>query len=226
MKRFNGFTLSELMVAITVLGVLCAVALPAVMNNNPNQNKMMMKKAYYTFSEVISEVINDPRYYPEADGVCPDNDAGGYLGFDCTADATGGSKKLPFMFGKEVNIDGRRISKLTDITSDDEKSSLEECNGAHSSCYVLTTNDGMVWAFPQKSLTKGSATDTILIGVDVNGADRPNCYQGSTEDACKDRKNNFDRFRIALYADGKIEVNEDDEWAAEAIQVSSGLSED
>lgn len=226
MKRFKGFTLSELMVAITVLGVLCATVLPAVMNNNPNQNKMMMKKAYYTFSEVISEVINDTRYYPDVDGVCPDNDNGGYLGFDCTADSTGSTKKLPFLFAKEVNIDGRKITKLTDIKADDEKSSLADCNGVHNSCYVLTTNDGMVWAFPKKSLTKGSATDTILIGVDVNGPDRPNCYQGSTEDACKERKKNFDRFRIALYADGKIEVNEDDEWAAEAIQVSSGLSED
>lgn len=226
MKRFKGFTLSELMVAITVLGVLCAIVLPAAMNNNPNQNKMMMKKAYYAMSEVVSELINNSRYYPAEDGVCPDNDTSGYLGFDCNADATGGTKKLPFMFAKEVNLDGVKVTNLTDITSDSEKNSLEDCFGSYSSCYVLKTNDGIFWAFPKKNFTKGSVTNPILIGVDVNGSDRPNCYQGSTTDACKERTKNFDQFRIALYADGKMEVNEDDEWAAEAIQVSSSLTED
>ena len=47
MKRFNkAFTLSELLIALGVIGILCAILLPVIFNLMPNQNTMMAKRAY------------------------------------------------------------------------------------------------------------------------------------------------------------------------------------
>ena len=63
-----------------------------------------------------------------------------------------------------------------------------------------------------------------MIGIDINGDRKPNCYEGSTAENCKKRTANFDQFRIKLSADGTIKINEDDTWAIEAIQASSSLT--
>lgn len=223
MKSFKGFTLSELMVAIAVLGILCATVLPAVMNNNPNQNKLMMKKTYYIVSDVVNELVNDTGSYPAYYGICPDDNANGYIGFDCAEY----SSKLPFLFSKQLNLTGDKIEDEDTLRTNAEysRSSNADCYGVSSSCYYLETNDGIIWTFPKTKFSKGSYTSNILIGIDVNGDKKPNCYEGSTEGNCKNRKKNFDQFRIKLYANGEIEINPNDKWAKEAIYVNSSLTE-
>lgn len=39
MRRLKGFTLTELMVAMAVIGILVAVVTPAIMKTRPNKNK-------------------------------------------------------------------------------------------------------------------------------------------------------------------------------------------
>lgn len=216
MKKFRAFTLSEIMIALSVLGVICAIVLPSVVSKSPNKNKMMMKKAYYTTSEVISELINNTNYYPTEDGLCPDTGSSGYIGFDCASTTS----KLPYLFASSLNLADGRLMSEDDLASG---SSAADCYGAASSCYKFETNDGMFWAFPKSSFTKGDYASTILIGVDVNGEKAPNCYQGST--SCEDKTSNFDQFRIKLYGSGKMEINSADTWAIEAIQVSSSLTD-
>ena len=214
MKKFKGFTLSEVMVALSVLGVICAIVLPTVVNKSPNKNKMMMKKAYYTTSEIVSEMINNTNHYPTEDGLCPDDGLGGYIGFDC-----GAVDKLPFLFATSLNLADGRIDSTADLGTG---TSIADCNGAASTCYKFETNDGMIWAFPKSTFTKGDYDSSILIGLDVNGEKAPNCYEGSSN--CNDKTSNFDQFRIRLYGSGKLEVNEDDTWATEAVQISSSLT--
>lgn len=222
MQKANAFTLSELLVAVGVLGILCAIVMPAITKNNPNQNKMMMKKAYNVFIDITNDLINDPSQYPALYGLCPDNGDSGYLGFDC-AETT---SKLPYLFSKRLalstKIDNENTIKTNATYS---RSGLTNCNGVGSSCYYYTTEDNMTWAFEKSKLTKGSYTDSILIGVDVNGDRKPNCYQGSSADNCQTRDSNFDQFRLELYANGKVKIYENDEWAMEAIQASSSLIE-
>ena len=59
MRRFKGFTLTELMIALAVLGILVAVVTPAIMRARPNKNKMMVKKTFYTVENIVSSLIND-----------------------------------------------------------------------------------------------------------------------------------------------------------------------
>lgn len=221
MKKLLGFTLSELMIALAVLGILCATVLPAITNNTPNQNKMMMKKSYFVFQEVIDELINDSNNYPMSDGYCKDKNADGYVGFDC-----GDAEKLPYLFSKHINMDERITETQAAFKNDTNysKSSLADCFGVANSCYILKTSDGISWAFPKSTFTKGTATSSIRIGIDVNGDKKPNCYQGST--SCSSRTKNFDQYRIKLYNDGIMEIYATDVWAKNAINVNSTLTGD
>ena len=73
MRRFKGFTLTELMVALAVIGILVAVVTPAIMKTRPNKNKMMVKKTFYTTEQIVANLINDARLYPDMREACDDN---------------------------------------------------------------------------------------------------------------------------------------------------------
>lgn len=70
MRRFKGFTLTELMVALAVIGILVAVVTPAIMKTRPNKNKMMVKKTYYAVEQIVSSLINDEILYPDMRTPC------------------------------------------------------------------------------------------------------------------------------------------------------------
>ena len=70
MRRFKGFTLTELMVALAVIGILVAVVTPAIMKTRPNKNKMMVKKSFYITEQIVSSLINDERLYPDMRDAC------------------------------------------------------------------------------------------------------------------------------------------------------------
>ncbi len=222
MKRLRGFTLSELMIAITVLGILCATVLPALLKNNPNQNKMMMKKAYYTLSSVVSELINDTSIYPGPGFACPDDGGSGYVGLDC-----GGMSKLAYYFSKHVNVEPRITESLDDFKSDTNY--IEDCGMSNALlgnllCHKLETSDGIVWKFRTAGFTKGNENSTSHILIDINGDKGPNCYQGKTSDDCNDKTSSFDQFIVNIYADGGLTLPSDQTWAKEAISVNSDLT--
>ena len=86
MKRLNkAFTLTELLVALGVIAILCAVLLPVIFNLMPNQNIIMAKRAYYSLQTVISEMLNDTACYPDRTNAVDNpriglDDGKGYLG--------------------------------------------------------------------------------------------------------------------------------------------------
>ena len=228
MKKFLGFTLTELMIAITVLGVLTAAVLPAVLGNNPNQNKIMIKKAYYTTAEVISEMVNNETlfarfgddgfdyvttepYGREYTGILNNNDE---VVFD---DVIISSYKRIEIFSRMINpkvdpiVDGGVPNPQVSTSCNTIASSTNRWRGT-------TTKDGMAWCFVE---TNG----LLKILVDVNGDRKPNCYERITTGNCVGRTENFDQFRMDVYPDGAIVINPDDAWAKEALTVGSSLSD-
>jgi prepilin-type N-terminal cleavage/methylation domain-containing protein len=61
----NAFTLSELLVALGVIGVLTAIVMPIVFSLAPDQNALMAKRAFDTTETVISNLLNDNTCYPK-----------------------------------------------------------------------------------------------------------------------------------------------------------------
>lgn len=61
----KGFTLTELMVALAVIAVLSAIMMPIMHKLRPNQDVLMVKRAFNLAQTVVSEMANDPRCYPQ-----------------------------------------------------------------------------------------------------------------------------------------------------------------
>lgn len=236
MKK-TGFTLSELMIALTVLGLLCAALLPAIIRTMPNQNKIMIKRAYYTTANVVSDMINDPNLYPATDisgntSVGFDNRdevtyGGKTYGGACTNDGKGCFAKFIELFAAHLNIDGE-IEDSCPSSSDSDDSELPSIipggNSGWKYCRLFTTPDGISWDLRTTHKVE-SATTSTTIGVDVNGTKKPNCMQGDTSNECKDRTKNFDRFSMTISDDGTIKIPEEQTWVREALQVSSSLTD-
>lgn len=237
MKK-NGFTLSELMIALTVLGLLCAALLPAILRTTPNQNKIMMKRAYYTTANVVSDMINNPNLYPVMnssgstttgfDNMDAVTYAGETYGGDYTSHGDGAFAKFIGLFAAHLNIDGE-INKECSTTSSDPDTPPPIVPGGSSEwkyCRIFTTPDGILWDL--RTIHKVTTSETTTtITVDVNGDKKPNCLQGDSDadEACKDRTSNFDRFSMVISDDGTITIPEDQTWAREAIQVGSSIND-
>ena len=62
MKKF-GFTLSELLITVGIVGVVAALTAPAVSNIMPDRNKMMFMKNYKELTTITEKLLNDPTLY-------------------------------------------------------------------------------------------------------------------------------------------------------------------
>ena len=85
MKNFKGFTLAEVLITLTVIGVITAVIIPVAIHSKPDENVMKFKKAHNTLYQVISTLINSDEYYLNGDlGLRADGLqlAGGYIDKD------------------------------------------------------------------------------------------------------------------------------------------------
>lgn len=208
----KGFTLSELMIAMAVLGILLAIVIPTIVNTRPDEYKMLTKKAYYVTEQVVSSLINDPLLYPDNTMYCPTGSVAGETctyGFDDDSQVTyngetySGKTKFPKLFAEQLNV----------VDTVDE-----------SNKYQIKTSDGMIFDFstdadsPYKKIwTKGTApkNNARNIIIDVNGEDEPNCLE--TDSNCS----RPDQFRIVIYSNGRIHIHENDEIAIRNVMMDS-----
>lgn len=220
MRRLKGFTLTELMVAMAVIGILVAVVTPAVMKTRPNKNKMMVKKTFYTAEQVIDTMINDERLYPDMTDVCygrvvADNANGIHCawGFDYTNKVSFegndyiGNTKFMELFASRLNVKRSDSAKGVYYTSDGVKWSLGGTVGVWGGERVGSFDD---------QSNGGAGIGTIL--VDVNGDEAPNCREA----ACTD-SNDFDQYQIQILANGKMRINPVDAKAADYVTINTSV---
>ena len=55
----KGFTLSAIMIALVVIGVITSILLPVAFNNVLNENVMKFKKGNATLAKVINELVTN-----------------------------------------------------------------------------------------------------------------------------------------------------------------------
>ena len=69
----NAFTLTEVMITLTVIGIITAVIIPVAVHSKPDENVMKFKKANNTLYQAISTLVNSDEYYLNGDlGKYPD----------------------------------------------------------------------------------------------------------------------------------------------------------
>ena len=70
-----AFTLAEIMIVLTVIGILTAIILPSARNLMPDKNLTKFKKAHNILTTATTELINSDKYYLNGDlGVKPNGD--------------------------------------------------------------------------------------------------------------------------------------------------------
>ena len=190
-----GFTLAETLVTMAIVGVLAAILIPTMISAKPNQEMVMLKKAYEITSRVINELINDDELYEnEALGFydnCQVTYHGKTYGIDkatCDThlpeDATSsGSAAAKFcgLFSARMNLNG-------DATCNE--------NGGGT----FTTSDGMQWTMPQ-TISSGDETSSITVIVTPNRKNEDNCNDGAND--C----DNPNTFEIKFNKYGRITVD-------------------
>lgn len=62
-KIKSGFTLAETLIAMVVLGIILAFILPSLIATKPSESKLLYKKTFFTISEAIMAVVNNPDLY-------------------------------------------------------------------------------------------------------------------------------------------------------------------
>lgn len=221
MRRFKAFTLTELMIALAVIGVLVAVVTPAIMRTRPNKNKMMIKKSYYEAEKIVSSMINDETLYIDGRDACNSQTAsstrgGCNWGFDdynsvvYDGETYANGTKFPGLFGAKLNY------RTADTTS-----------------WIYTTSDGVIWylggTVSQWSHTNTSKPSDITNGsiiIDVNGADGPNCRQNGKNQVntdCTGSAADFDQYQIDISVTGKMTINSADSRAADFVTINTSL---
>lgn len=63
MKKL-GFTLTEILVMVGVIGIIAVVTIVSLSGKRPDKDAIMLKKAYKSMSEVVATVVNNEDLYP------------------------------------------------------------------------------------------------------------------------------------------------------------------
>jgi len=183
-NKLTAFSLGEVLVTLTIVGIIAALILPTIKHIKPDKQKMLFKKAYTNVERVVTELVNDNYLYPEV----ADYDGLDYTdGVELNNKTYGGVSKFCELFAM----------KLNNISSDDIKCPYTSLTDNSAGTPSFVTNDGIEFYIPNTSF----ATDTT-ISIDINGEKKPNCKYSAE---CKTP----DRFEIIVAADGKIKVSGD-----------------
>ena len=87
MKFFNkikGFTLAEVMITLTIIGIISAIAIPVAIHSKPDENLIKFKKGHETLAQVINTLITSDKYFAgdlgiKADGTLITGEVGNSL---------------------------------------------------------------------------------------------------------------------------------------------------
>ena len=224
MRRFKGFTLTELMVALAVIGILVAVVTPAIMKTRPNKNKMMVKKTFYTTEQIVSTLINDERLYPDMHDACGDGfvsaspDVYCAYGFDYTepveyeGETYSGDSKFAELFKSRLNVKTETNNDLIFYTTDGVKWDLTGLEGAWPKGNKPGKFDG-----------NNAPTNTGTILIDVDGDDGVNKRQSDI--GTSDAADSFDRYEIQILSNGKMRINPTDSRAVEYATINTAIKD-
>ena len=66
-KYSKGFTLAEVLITLSVIGIITAVIIPVAIHSKPDENIMKFKKAHNTLYQVVSALVGSGKYYLDGD---------------------------------------------------------------------------------------------------------------------------------------------------------------
>lgn len=150
MKK-NGFTLVEVLIALTIVATVAAVTAPLVSNFIPDKDKVLVLKAYKTLMDINDDLLSDKSLYlqePLNQNEQP------CVGLECTQSPSNPEFRDNIIYQGDSKY--RELLK-TKMEATDEN---DDANGNP----VFSTPDGILWIIEDR-------TRKITIDVDRNNND-------------------------------------------------------
>ncbi len=207
-NKKDGFTLAEVLIALSIVGVVAIIMIGSLGKIKPNQEKAMFRKAYYTVERVVSELLNDEELYPDSTDLTDTSEV------TYREETYSGKLKFCELFQAKVNVAevGEECSYMNGITRIIADTSAKVWGPN------FTTTDGVLFSIPGASLLSADSNGNgyYAIIVDVNGENEPNCLDlpddvsgsslmiYSTQASCDSKRK--DRFVIQVYPNGRVTV--------------------
>ncbi len=190
----KGFTLAEVMIVLTVIGVLTAILLPVARQSMPDENLMKFKKAHNTLGTVIRELVTSDKYYKDGDlGVKTNGDIVDSSTYFCETIADvlnvknvncAETKVSDYLLACRIAIGETECVYRTD---DDLKSTLDwACRNTLENANQVVLNDGSVFfetsSFYHFGITEADLDEVsdVLTGADgrfYTSVDHQNFYR-------------------------------------------------
>lgn len=191
----RGFTLSEILITLVLMSFLIMIMASTLKNVTPNQEKIMLKKAYKLTETIVSELVNDVVLYPEDDGEYINRELANTVSVDnyYGTGSVSGSTKFCELFKSRLNVARTR-------NACGSGNNMRVANPNRN----FTTTDGIDWYVTATDFGTGGP---CFIDVDVNGFNKGvNCYYDpeSPED-CETP----DRFRFRVFSSGRVVLLDD-----------------
>ena len=172
--KLKGYTLSEVMIALLVLGTIIACCMPIISNMAPNKNAIMLKKAYFTTQQIINDLVNDDSYYPNGNL----REDTGEVTVHGTNITTSGDNKFPCLFASKLNLDTSMFT-LEHICQDFENEGISTVEG-------LVLNMGAI-NFVEDTTKAVDDPERFIARMDLSVTNNPSDSQYNLgDDACID----------------------------------------
>ena len=199
----KAFTYTEMIIVVMILGVLAMLVMPVLKNVVPSKNKVLYRKAVYSFSEMVAEVTSDNNMFKQ--------NVSNVFSQDMMTDLQ-----------QSRNFCEKIISKINIIgVADCSKAIPSSAGNSFEPNFV--TADGMRWLvgnwkYSQEWPNSSNTFPYIDIYVDVNGNDGMNKFTTSSENLECEK---LDVYKIRLGINGKVYTPGGSKFACENEALST-----
>lgn len=201
MKK-RGFTITELLITLAIIGIAAALAGPAVVNLMPDKNKAMFMKNYKELSTLTQKMLDDPELYYKTYEIQEENEDTDGDGKD---DKFAG-RKYPNCTGLECTGEALRApySSINFTTQDKFASLFSDLLGAEEIISINTTDgnfktpDGTLW------LTENYGDGDVCYNVYITVNSNPDKDCAFNPGTCK----NPNKFTLTMDAYGNITAHD------------------
>ena len=176
MKK-NGFTLAEVLITLTIIGVVATLTLPALMSNTAEQQAATAyRKIMNTLNEAgqMNAAINGFDYSSITDK-------------SAATDTTETAQSLAALFNSRLQVDPGASAR-------------KDIPGQCDNLMQTVLRDGTAVCYDGNTVTTGN-NKYINVWVDTNGVKGPNMVSTCKESGCttKAEKNLYDQYPAVLY---------------------------
>lgn len=185
MKK-KGFTLSEILIALAIVGSITAISIPMIHRIMPDKDKAIVLKVFKMVNEINDELINNPtlyRFEEDPQNLC--NERNGIL--NCTTIPLDGNHSTAGGDAKYPRLLAEHLSLLNDF----------QISGTR---YSFRTSDGVDWVLDVED--RGNIIQWYDLTIDTNNPQRT-CV-GIYGNDCRDPR----QFRFQISNSAVITAND------------------